>query len=246
MTAHSVEEGVALQQRRVAEAATSSGRKPSSVTLVGASKKQSVAAIRRAYAAGLRDFGENYVQELVSKAAALADLPDLRWHMIGHLQSNKCKDIVGIVHRVHTIDSVKLAQRLNSKLAELPRRALPLGVLIEVNLSGEMSKSGCSLEQVEGILETMETLPFLKARGLMTMPPAGSPDDARPYFERLAAMGHSLFSSEEGCELSMGMSADCEVAIACGATHVRIGTALFGARTPSTGEAQPINREPLL
>lgn len=241
MTASSVEEGVKRQQRRVADAASTVGRNPATVTIVGASKKQSVDAIRRAYAAGLRDFGENYVQELVSKAAALADLPDLRWHMIGHLQSNKCKDIAGIVHRVHTIDSVKLAQKLNTKLAELSSRKGPLGALIEVNLSGEASKSGCSPEEVEEILEAMKQLPFLEPRGLMTMPPAGDPEEARPYFERLAALGDRLFSSKQSCELSMGMSADCEVAIACGATHVRIGTALFGDRPSPLIQVHPIH-----
>jgi pyridoxal phosphate enzyme (YggS family) len=242
MTASSVEEGVMRQQRRLADAAGAAGRSPATVTIVGASKKQSVDAIRRAYAAGLRDFGENYVQELVSKAAALTDLPDLRWHMIGHLQSNKCKDIVGIVHRVHTIDSVKLAEKLNGKLGELSTPRDPLGALIEVNLSGEASKSGCSLQEVEEILEAMKQLPFLEPRGLMTMPPAADPEEARPYFERLATLGDRLFSSRQAYELSMGMSADCEVAIACGATHVRIGTALFGDRPAPLIQTHPTSR----
>lgn len=217
------------------------------------SKRHPVEAILEAYEAGQRDFGENYVQELVQKAEQLQDHPDIRWHMIGHLQSNKARFVAGLVHRIHTVDSFKLVSELAKRVRKWKAGAAPslaedepmgpspsqkgrpdgssLGVLIEVHLSGEESKSGCSEEEVERLADAIDEEPLLQLRGLMTMPSYDAdPELARPFFERLRALQERLGGPTRVPELSMGMSHDAEVAIAAGATSVRIGTAIFGPR----------------
>jgi pyridoxal phosphate enzyme (YggS family) len=198
---------------------------PSAVTLVAVSKTQPADAVREAYAAGQRDFGENYAQEWREKADALADLPDLVWHFIGALQTNKVKYLVGRVGWVHTVDRLSLAE-------ELSRRSVARGattrVLLEVNVAGEGSKSGCAPPAVPGLAERVSALPGVVLGGLMCIPPAE--DDPRPHFAALRALRDRLPMTLP--HLSMGMSGDYQAAIAEGATMVRIGTAIFGARPP--------------
>lgn len=223
---------VQVQRDRIRRAAERAGRDPASVRLVAVSKFHPAAAIRAAYAAGQRDFGENYVQELSAKAAELQDLPDLRWHLIGHLQSNKAKSVAGWVHTVHTISTTKTALELGKRAWE--RRAAEQGtlqVLIEVNGSGEFSKSGCAPGELEELVHVVESQPGLALVGLMTVPPASTDDEvARPFFAQLRALRDDLGGPARLPELSMGMSHDAEVAIEEGATWVRIGTAIFGER----------------
>jgi len=223
------------ETERIARAALAVGRDPASVRLLAVSKFQPIEAIRAAYAWGQRDFGENYVQELVGKAETLVDLPELRWHLIGHLQSNKAKTVVGLVESIQTVSSVKLARELGARVRE--RRAPdqgPLGVFIELDLAGEANKSGAPPELLTELLGAIEQEAGLALRGLMTIPPAcENPQEARPYFERLAALRDAHGGIARLPELSMGMSHDAEQAILAGATWVRIGTALFGSR-PAT------------
>jgi len=219
----SVAEGLLAVRARIAAAARAAGRDPASVTLVAVSKRQPLSAIREAYAAGHRVFGENYVQEWVEKADALAsELPDLRWHFIGHLQRNKARPLVERHAWLETLDSPKLVRAL---ARQAPER--PLSVSIQVNVAREAQKSGVLPEDLDALVACVRAEPTLQLEGLMTVPPADAdPSRARPHFETLAALAeaHGLDS------LSMGMSADLEVAIAAGATLVRVGTAIFGAR----------------
>jgi hypothetical protein len=213
-------------RERVAEAAARAGRPAGSVRLLAVSKTKPAEQIREAYAAGQRDFGENYVQELCAKAAALADLTDIRFHLIGPLQRNKVKLVVPVVSLVHTVDRASLAEEL-SKRAAAAGRMLP--VLLEVNVSGEASKAGCSPEEAPSLAAAVRELPGVALRGLMTIPPDTEDRElARPYFRRLRELRDALGADLP--ELSMGMSHDFEIAIEEGATIVRVGTAIFGAR----------------
>ncbi len=198
---------------------------PPSVTLVAVSKTQPAEAVREAYAAGQRDFGENYAQEWRAKADALADLPDLRWHFIGGLQTNKVKYLAGRVACVHTVDRVELARELSRRHAALGAR---VQVLLEVNVGGEASKEGCAPADVPALAAAVRALPALELLGLMCIPPVE--DDPRPHFRRL----HELRDALGLAQLSMGMSADWPVAVEEGSTFVRVGTAIFGARPPRT------------
>jgi pyridoxal phosphate enzyme (YggS family) len=194
---------------------------PAHVTLVAVSKKQPPEAIREAYAAGQRHFGENYAQEWRAKADALADLPELVWHFIGALQTNKAKYLAGRVGFVHTVDREELARELAKRWAA---RGEVLRVFLEVNVAGEGSKSGCRPEDAPALAAAVRALPALALEGLMCIPPAG--EDPRQHFRRLRALRDALGVRE----LSMGMSGDFREAIAEGATFVRVGTAVFGAR----------------
>lgn len=194
---------------------------PAGVTLVAVSKTQPPGAIRDAHAAGQRDFGENYVQEWREKAEALADLPDLRWHFIGSLQTNKVKYLAGKVGLVHTVDRDELGREIAKRWEKVGARAR---VLVEVNLGGEASKGGCRPEAVPGLVERLRMLPALDVAGLTCIPPPG--DDPRPHFRALRALRDGLGLAE----LSMGMSGDYPIAIEEGSTIVRVGTAIFGAR----------------
>ncbi len=207
-----------------ARLAALSARLPPGVTLIAVSKTQPLVALREAYAAGQRHFGENYAQEWRQKAEALADLPDLTWHFIGGLQTNKVRVLAGKVGYVHTVDRVELARELSRRSAAV---GATLKVLLEVNLGGEAQKGGCQPGQAPALAEAVRALPSLDLRGLTCIPP---PDqDPRPHFQALRALRDRLGLEE----LSMGMSADWPVAVEEGATFVRIGTAIFGERPGS-------------
>jgi pyridoxal phosphate enzyme (YggS family) len=211
---------------RIARAARAAGRDPSTVKLVAVSKKKSLDHIREAYAAGQRAFGENYAQELSTKATGLVDLEGIEWHFIGHLQTNKAKIVAAHAHVVHAVDSAVVARELG-KRASLRPTALP--VLIEVNVGGEPQKAGATPGDIAEVMAAIRAQPSLALRGLMTVPPAGDPQISRRVFETLATL-RSLHGAAELPNLSMGMSDDLETAVACGATYVRIGTAIFGPR----------------
>ena len=224
---HALEERLVILQARIGAAAYKAGRDASSIRLVLASKTQPSEVIRAAWQAGARDFGENYVQEAIAKRAELADLTDIRWHLIGHLQTNKAKTAARAFALIHSVDSVRLAEAL-ARAQPSPR----VHALIEVNLGGEVSKTGVAPEEVAAILDAAHEK--IEIDGLMTIPPpARSAEAARPYFARLRELRDRL-ATESGyalSELSMGMTDDFEVAIEEGATIVRIGRAVFGERT---------------
>jgi pyridoxal phosphate enzyme (YggS family) len=200
------------------------GRNADSVRLLAVTKVFGPEAIREAYALGLRDFGENYVQEMERKAPAIADLTGTRFHLIGHLQSNKTRKAVQLFSAIDSLDSVKLAERLD---ADLRTSDLTIEVMIEVKLSEEATKSGAELTVLPRIVDSVRACGKLKLVGLMSVPPwSEDPEKSRPYFERLRELA-ALYQIPE---LSMGMSNDLEVAIEEGATWVRVGTALFGRR----------------
>ncbi|MBV9768912.1 MAG: YggS family pyridoxal phosphate-dependent enzyme [Bryobacterales bacterium] len=216
-------------ESRIASAVAHAGRKRSEVQLVAVSKKFPAAVIREAYELGLRDFGENYLQEFDLKRLELAGCAGARYHFIGHLQSNKSKKAAEIFDVVQTVDSAKLAGRLNDELG-MPDRRASLQVLIEVKLSTEPAKAGAAPEDLPALVEAIRGCPHLGLVGLMTMPPwSDEAEKSRPYFARLRDL-----AARNGLEhLSMGMSHDLEVAIEEGATIVRVGTALFGPRKKS-------------
>lgn len=205
---------------RIAHALARCGRSRREITLIAVTKKFPAQIVRAAYDAGLRTFGENYVQEFETKHPALADLTGAEFHLIGHLQSNKARTAAELFQTIETVDSPKLARRLD----QIGR---PLEVMIEVKLSGEESKAGADPESLTELIDAIRDCPNLRLTGLMTMPPWNENAEAtRPYFRRLAELGRKF----ELPKLSMGMSHDLEAAIEEGATHIRIGTALFGPR----------------
>jgi pyridoxal phosphate enzyme (YggS family) len=224
-----IAEALAQVRSRIDRAALAAGRDPSQVKLVAVSKTQGPELVREAYAAGQRAFGENYAQELATKAESLADLPDLEWHFIGHLQTNKARIVAAHAHVVHTVDSVVLARELGKRVAKLPRAA-PMPVLVELNVGGEAQKPGASPSDLADVLHAVQEQPSLVVQGLMTMPPAGDLAGARRVFESLVTLRNLHGGPSLLPDLSMGMSEDLEIAIACGATLVRVGTAIFGAR----------------
>lgn len=213
---------------RVKKAAFAAGRAADEITIVAVSKKQPVTAVEAAYSAGQRDFGESFVQEAVPKIESLA-LSDLRWHFIGHIQANKTKDIARLFDWVHTVDRLKIANRLNE---QRPHYAAPLNICIQVNLAEEPQKSGVVADEVGELVEAVRNLSRLRLRGLMTMPPVdATADTIEAVFLELAGIKRSFVA--QGFELdtlSMGMSVDLEMAVTCGSTMVRIGTAIFGPR----------------
>lgn len=210
---------------RIDSAAKAAGRDPASIQLLAVSKTKPASAIREAYAAGLRDMGENYLQEALTKQQALSDLP-LIWHFIGPIQSNKTKAIAEHFDWVHSVDRLKIAQRLSE---QRPAGLAPLNVCLQVNVSGEDSKSGCAPAELPALAQAVHALPGLRLRGLMAIP---EPTEDRAEQEAAFAILRQLqVQLNLGLDtLSMGMSHDLEAAIAQGATWVRIGTALFGAR----------------
>jgi pyridoxal phosphate enzyme (YggS family) len=207
-------------ESRISTACRRAGRRREEITLIAVSKVFPAEAIREAYDLGLRDFGENYVQEFEGKRPLLEGMPGARYHLIGHLQSNKSRRAAELFDVIQTIDTPKLARRLNEA-------AKPLDVMIEVKLSEEENKSGAEPPTIPELIGAIQSQPNLRLLGLMTMPPwSDDAETARPYFRRLAELAtrHSLTA------LSMGMSNDLEVAIEEGATHLRVGTAIFGRR----------------
>ncbi|AZL71089.1 MULTISPECIES: YggS family pyridoxal phosphate-dependent enzyme [Pseudomonas] len=210
---------------RIDSAARAAGRDPASVQLLAVSKTKPASAVREAFAAGLRDVGENYLQEALTKQQALSDLP-LIWHFIGPIQSNKTKAIAEHFDWVHSVDRLKIAQRLSE---QRPGHLPPLNICLQVNVSGEDSKSGCAPADLPALAQAVSALPGLRLRGLMAIP---EPTEDRAQQEAAFATLRQL-QAQLGLgldTLSMGMSHDLEAAIAQGATWVRIGTALFGAR----------------
>lgn len=224
----SIAERLQAVRARIAEAARTAGREPAEVQLIAVSKLHPPAAIRAAYDAGQRDFGENYVQELQEKQAALADLPEIRWHFIGHLQSRKAREVADGKTWVHGLDSISGVEKLAARAAE---RDVRIPVLLQVNIGDEASKSGVAPKEAAGYLERILAFPSLSLRGLMTIPPEAGPNEARAAFRRMRELRDTL-SNRFGVELglSMGMSGDFEAAIAEGATWIRVGTAIFGER----------------
>ncbi|HXB73985.1 MAG TPA: YggS family pyridoxal phosphate-dependent enzyme [Candidatus Acidoferrales bacterium] len=233
----SLRQNLAAVRERIARAAEGAGRDQAGITLLAVTKIFPAAAIQEAYDLGLREFGENYVQEFEGKAAQVGGLAGARFHLIGHLQSNKSKKAVELFRVIQTVDSARLARRLNEALvrpgppvADLaigPAGESPLDVMLEVKLSGEDAKSGAEPAELPALIEAVRGCQNLRLTGLMTMPPWSDDSEAsRPYFRRLRELAeqHGLTG------LSMGMSHDLETAIEEGATCVRVGTALFGKR----------------
>jgi hypothetical protein len=209
-------------RERIVRAAERAGRRPEDVLLVGVSKTVDVERIRRAVSAGLGALGENRVQEARQKIAALGR--PVPWHLIGHLQTNKVRDALELFDLIHSLDRMDLARECDRRARQ---RGRPVDALVQVNAAGEASKGGFAPDAVGPTLEALVNLDHVRVRGLMTIPPAVErAEDARPWFRALAELGkrHGL------TELSMGMSADFEVAIEEGATMVRVGTAIFGPR----------------
>lgn len=207
-------------EERIVRACARAGRQRDEVTLVAVTKVFPAEAFVEAHALGLRDFGENYVQEFADKFAVAGKLPAATFHLIGHLQSNKSAKAAELFHVIQTVDSAKLARRLNECGRELD-------VMIEVKLSPEESKHGAAPEELPALAKSIRSLGNLKLRGLMTVPPwSEDAEESRRYFVQL----RELAAANSVSELSMGMSHDLEVAIEEGATHVRVGTALFGRR----------------
>ena len=209
-----------LVQQRIHQACARANRNPGQVRLLAVTKISPAEIIREAWAIGLREFGENYVQEMETKAAAVADLAGARFHLIGHLQSNKTKKASQFFQTIDSVDSVKLARRLDAE-------GIPLDITVEVKLSHEESKTGADAAGLVDIVEAVRTSQNLRLKGLMTVPPWSEDVElSRPYFAKL----RELAARHAIQELSMGMSHDLEVAIEEGATWVRVGTALFGKR----------------
>lgn len=225
---------LALVQARIAAAAQRSGRDPASITLVAVSKTFPFDAVREAAAAGQRDFGENRVQEALQKIAQPADTP-LRWHLIGHLQTNKARKAAPAFACVHSLDSLELLRKLDEEASDRPEGAEPLDLLVQVDLAGEDTKFGAPPEEAERILRAADSLTRARIVGLMLVPPWNEdPEQTRPWFVQLRALRDRWL--DEGVSpdtlrhLSMGMSHDYEAAIEEGATIVRVGTAIFGTR----------------
>ena len=230
----SIAENIARVREQIAAAARRASRNPNEITLMAVSKTFPPDRIREAYAAGLRVFGENRVQEFAAKATTLRDLRDVEWHLIGHLQTNKAAKAAELFDAVDSVDSVRTAEKLNASAASTGKT---LSILIEINVGGERAKSGVApgSGELEKILQGAPRWRNLKIRGLMTVPPyTEDPEGSRPYFRQLRQIRDSIAARKLPQVvmevLSMGMSHDFEVAIEEGATCVRVGTAIFGER----------------
>lgn len=231
----SISENIARVRERIAAAAQRAARNSDEITLMAVSKTFPVQSIREAYTAGLRVFGENRVQEFAGKADALRDLPGAKWHLIGHLQTNKAAKAAELFDAVDSVDSVRMADKLNTS-AKAANKTLP--ILIEINVGGEAAKTGIAIgsDELEQVLHSAPHWDNLHLSGLMTVPPyAENPEDSRPYFRQLCQIRDSIVARNllkvDMEVLSMGMSHDFEVAIEEEATCVRVGTAIFGERT---------------
>ena len=238
----SITDNVAQLRERITRAAARVHRNPESITLMAVSKTVEPERIKEAYAAGLRVFGENRVQEFEGKSTALADLKEAQWHLIGHLQSNKARKAAELFHAVDSVDSLRLAERLNQAATEAGKK---LDVLIEIKVGQEESKAGISLDspELEKLLRAGPQLESLQIRGLMTVPPfTEDAEGARPYFRLLRDLRDQIAARKLPAihmnVLSMGMSHDFEIAIEEGSTCVRVGTAIFGIR-PQAARPEP-------
>lgn len=231
MAANPIQQNLLLIRERIARAAERAGRHTNEISLIAVSKTHPATDIRTAFDAGIIHFGENRVQEWEGKRGEVESLA-ARWHLIGHLQSNKAARAAKLFHSVDSVDDFALAQRLDRARGELGA-AEKLRVLIEVHIAGEISKSGAPVENLPDLARQIAELPNLSLAGLMCIPPLlGDTEEVRPYFRKLRELRDSL-QQQSGRELpvlSMGMSHDFEVAIEEGSTEVRVGTALFGAR----------------
>lgn len=226
-------------EQRIVSACAAAGRQRRSVTLVAVSKGQPQEAVRALYELGQRDFGESYVQEWQAKATTLSDLADLRWHFLGHLQRNKVKQVIGKVALLHSLDDM---QGLDEMARTAWQAKVSQPVLLQVNLALEQTKRGCGPDDASLFLDVLQRSPGLLLRGLMVLPPYDwDTEQVRPWFKQLRELSEQLQRTYAGVgqlpglgqwALSMGMSGDFEVAIAEGSTHIRVGTALFGARPP--------------
>ena len=235
----SIAENVADITKRVDLSAQRSPRNPQEITLMAVAKTVPADRIREAYDAGIRVFGENRVQEFASKADALRNLAEAEWHLIGHLQSNKSAKATELFGHVDSLDSIRLAEKLNSAASQFGKK---LSILIEINIGSEQAKSGVAPDspELESLLGIAPELSSLEFRGLMTVPPYNNdPEQSRPYCRRMRALFEQIRSRNLQAirmdVLSMGMSHDFEVAIEEGSTCVRIGTAIFGERAPQAG-----------
>jgi pyridoxal phosphate enzyme (YggS family) len=224
---------VAAVRERITRAAARGGRPSEDVTLVAVSKTFPATVVREAFEAGLVHFGENKVQEAEGKVEALQDLASLglRWHLVGHLQSNKARRAVALFDLIHSLDGISLGRRVNEAGVD---RGRPIRVLVQVDLAGEATKSGVPESDLMTVLEGVQGLSSLRLEGLMVLPPYDEdPEKSRPYFRRLRELRDKAIAAGllGGNQLSMGMSHDLEVAVEEGATLVRVGTAIFGERT---------------
>ncbi len=225
-----VTENLRAVEERIGAACERAGRNRDEVTLVAVSKTKPVEMIREAYDAGIRDFGENKVQEMMEKQEQLPG--DIRWHMIGHLQRNKVKYLIGKVHLIHSVDSLRLAQDIS---AQSIKNDVDTDILIEVNIAGEASKFGISRDEALTLVEQAALLPRIHIKGLMVVAPyVDDPEENRSYFKQMKQLSLDIESKNIDnatvCMLSMGMTGDYEVAIEEGATLVRVGTGIFGER----------------
>ncbi len=231
---HKIDDQLAKVTARIHQAAAAAGRNPQTVQLIAVSKTQPAQALREAYTWGQRAFGENYLQEALDKQAQLADLEDLTWHFIGPIQSNKTRPIAEHFDWVHSVDRLKIAQRLHE---QRPDKLPPLEICVQVNIDDESTKSGVGLAELPALVAAIAPLNRLKLRGLMAIPAVTyNQAQQRLAFAKLRLALEALNKQGHGLDtLSMGMSGDLEAAIAEGATHVRVGTDIFGARaTPET------------
>ncbi|PXX88950.1 YggS family pyridoxal phosphate-dependent enzyme [Marinobacter vulgaris] len=228
----SIADNIGTVTRRIQKATLKAGRKPDSVHLLAVSKKRAADDLRTAFAAGQRAFGESYVQEALDKMETLADLDTIEWHFIGPIQSNKTRQIANAFDWVHSVDRLKIAQRLDEQRdSALP----PLNVCLQVNINNESTKSGCSLDDLTDLADAIEEMPNLSLRGLMAIPDPDQPEaELRSSFRKLANALKKLRQEAPASgpldTLSMGMSDDLEMAVEEGSTWVRVGTALFGPR----------------
>ncbi len=225
-----IRENISAVQENIRKAALKSGRNPEDIHLIAVSKTKPVAMLKECYDAGIRDFGENKVQELVEKYEQLPE--DIRWHMIGHLQTNKVKYIIDKVFMIHSVDSLKLAQEISRQAA---KHNLTVNILIEVNVAEEDSKFGISLSEAPSFIAEISRLPGICVKGLMTVAPyVVNAEENRQYFDALSQLCVDIMQKNIDNVnidvLSMGMTGDYEVAVEEGATYVRVGTGIFGER----------------
>ena len=232
----SIAENLSRSRDQIASAAHRAARNPHGIELMAVTKTVSADRIREAYQAGIRMFGENRVQEFESKSSALTGLAEARWNMIGHLQTNKAAKAAELFSAVESVDSLRLAQKLNSAAQQLGKR---LSILLEINIGGESAKSGIAPDshELSELLKEIPNLTSLNLNGLMTVPPFhDDPEQSRPFFRRMRELATAIRNRKllniSMDILSMGMSHDFEIAVEEGSTRVRLGTAIFGERTP--------------